>query len=101
MNELIIQYWYFHLPNYILAIMMYSTLGRIALSLFLKPESKNYIYRGFVWLSMPAVYVVNFITPRALPFIIVLILAVLWLYAVRVIFLLALTVAGLAPTTGL
>ena len=62
----------------------------------MKPESQNYIYRAFIWLSKPAVWLTNFITPRALPFIIVLVLTVLWLYVARVALFLGLQLAGLS-----
>jgi len=35
--------WYFHLPNFILAALMYTLLGRVLLSLFLDADSPNYI----------------------------------------------------------
>jgi len=41
----ILTYWYFHLPNFVLAALMYTLLGRALLSLFLDPDSSNYIWR--------------------------------------------------------
>lgn len=98
MLEALLQDWYFHLPNYILAIMMYSALGRLALMPFLRPGTSNYIFRAFVWLSGPAVALASLITPRALPFMVVVIFAALWCYVLRVALLLGLTLAGMAPT---
>jgi YggT family protein len=39
----LLTYWYYHLPDYLLAAVMYTVLGRVALSLFLEPDSSNYI----------------------------------------------------------
>ena len=44
-------YWYFHLPNYALSLVFYALFGRFILSFFLAPDSRNYIYRSFCWLT--------------------------------------------------
>ena len=33
------RYWYYHLPNFVLAALMYTLLGRVLLSLFLDADS--------------------------------------------------------------
>ena len=35
------QHWYFHLPNYALAVLVYTLFGRFVLSLLLSPDTKN------------------------------------------------------------
>ena len=35
--------WYFQLPNFILAALMYTLLGRALLALIVGPDSSNYI----------------------------------------------------------
>ena len=40
-------YWYFHLPNFLLAALMYTLLGRVLLALIVQPDSSNYIWRFF------------------------------------------------------
>ena len=83
MNPLI-QYWYFHLPNFVLAAVMYTLLGRLALSFFVAPDWKNYIWRAFVAITDPAVKLTRFVTPQVLPHVVVLIFAVLWLMLLRI-----------------
>ena len=83
MNPLI-EYWYFHLPNFVLAAVMYTLLGRLALSFFAPPGWKNYIWRAFVRITDPAVQLTRFITPQALPDVVVLIFAVLWIMLLRI-----------------
>jgi len=57
--------WYFHLPNFILAALMYTLLGRALLGLMVQPESTNYIWRAFCRLTDPVVAIVAFVTPKA------------------------------------
>jgi uncharacterized protein YggT (Ycf19 family) len=69
----LLQYWYFHLPNFVLAAVMYSLLGRIILSFFAPLDWKNYIWRAFVRITDPVVRLVRFITPAVLPDVLVLV----------------------------
>lgn len=85
--------WHFQLPNYLLAAVMYSLLGRFLLSIFLPPDSKNYIYRAFVRITDPVLLPVRFITPAAVPYMILLLFAALWTLVLRFALL-----AALAPT---
>jgi len=82
--------WYFQLPNYVLAAVMYSFLGRFILSFFLPPDSKNYIFRAFVRITDPMLAPVRFITPAIVPHMIVLIFAALWTLVLRFVLLVAL-----------
>jgi YggT family protein len=96
----ILQYWYFHLPNFILAAVMYTALGRLVLSFFVPPDWKNYIWRAFVKITDPAVKAARFITPTGVPDVIILIFTILWLVLLRGAFYLALGNFGLLPGVG-
>ena len=48
-------YWYYHLPNFILAALMYTLLGRVLLGLIVGPDSGNYIWRFFCRVTDPVV----------------------------------------------
>ena len=91
------EYWYFHVPNYVLAALMYSLLARFLLSFVFAPDSRNYIYRAFVWLTGPVLAGVRWITPRAVPPLLVVLLAAIWLILVRFALLVGFMTAGLAP----
>src|SRR5204862_3858872 len=65
MTTPLLSYWYYHLPNFVLAAMMYTLLGRVLLSLFVEPESSNYIWRFFCRPTAPVVAVVVSVTPKA------------------------------------
>jgi uncharacterized protein YggT (Ycf19 family) len=93
----IIQYWYFHLPNFILAALMYTLIARLLLSFLAPPNWRNYIWRAFVRLTDPVTGLVRMVTPAALPDIIVLIFAVFWMMILRFGLLLVLGGLGLLP----
>lgn len=94
----LVQYWYFHLPNYALAVMQYAAIGYFLLGLFVDPNWSNYIFRGFKAVSAPAVMVVRFITPTAVPPPLLVVFTILWLTVARVAWLVTLVQLGLAPT---
>ena len=57
-------YWYFHLPNFILAALMYTMLGRVLLGLMVDADSPNYIWRFFCRITDPAIAVISIVTPE-------------------------------------
>jgi hypothetical protein len=90
----------FHLPNYALALLFWTLIGRFMFSLFLPPDSPNYIYRWFRrltgWLLRP----VGFITPSAMPQLALSLVAAFWVAVARVAFFMAMHVAGRVPNVG-
>jgi uncharacterized protein YggT (Ycf19 family) len=96
----LLQYWYFHLPNFVLAAVMYSLLGRIILSFFAPPDWKNYIWRAFVRITDPVVRLVRFMTPAELPDILVLVFAFFWMMAARLALLALLASLNLLPVAS-
>ena len=96
----ILTYWYFHLPNFVLAALMYTLLGRVLLALFLDPDSGNYIWRFFCRLTDPVVGVIALATPKAAPPVVVWLFGVVWLFWLRVLLLYAFLVLGIAPRTS-
>jgi YggT family protein len=93
-------YWWFHVPNLILATLMYTALGRFVLSFIFDAESKNYIWRFFVRLTDPVIRVVGYVTPAAVPPLVVLLFTAVWLFAVRMALLIATGLVGAVPTLG-
>lgn len=90
-------YWYFHLPNYFLSLVFYCLFGRLLLSLFLPPDSPNYIYRSFRWLTDWIYRPVAYVTPSALPPIAIALAAAFWVAMLRVLFFMVLYQFGLTP----
>lgn len=96
----ILSYWYYHLPNFLLAALMYTLLGRVLLSLFLDPDSSNYIWRFFCRVTDPFVGVVAAVTPKAAAPLVVWLFGFVWLFWLRVLLLYVFAIAGAAPRTG-
>jgi uncharacterized protein YggT (Ycf19 family) len=92
--------WHFQLPNYLLAAVMYSFLGRFILSIFMPPDSKNYIFRAFVRITDPLLIPVRYITPAIVPHMIVLLFAMLWTLVLRFVLLIALANTLTPVATG-
>ena len=99
-NPFIAQWW-FHLPNFVLAALMYTMLGRFVLSFLFPPESTNYIWRAFVRLTDPVLRLVRFVTPLVVPPMLVLLFASVWLLAARVALLVLFASIGQMPATGI
>ena len=97
----ILGYWYYHLPNFALAALMYTLLGRVLLSLFIDPGASNYISRFFSQVTDPFVTVVAAVTPKDAAPIVVWLFGFVWLFWLRVLLLYAFLLAGAAgPQTG-
>lgn len=90
--------WYYHVPNYLLAILMYMTLGRLVLSFFFDAGSSNVIWRSFVTVTEPAVWIVAAVTPRITPLPVILVFTAIWLLLMRFAYLTLLLEAGYRPT---
>src|SRR3546814_7620969 len=41
-------YWYFHVPNYVIAALVYTLVARFGLSLFVSRDWQHYIWRFFL-----------------------------------------------------
>jgi uncharacterized protein YggT (Ycf19 family) len=91
-------YWYFHIPNFVLAAVMYTLIGRLLLGFFVPENWDNYIWRAFRAITDPAVRVVRYITPDAIAHPGVLAFAVLWVLVLRVVLYVGLSNLGLMPT---
>lgn len=101
----LIDHWTFHVPNYLLAILMYMALGRFVLSLLFPADAPNVLFRAFVAITEPAVRPVRFITPAAVPHGVVLLFTFFWIFLLRVGFFMVMAANGLIPplvpgTTG-
>lgn len=90
-------FWYYHIPNFILAALMYTLLGRAALSLIVDADSPNYIWRFFCRLTDPVVAAVAMVTPKVAPPLIIWLFGVVWLFWLRVGLLYLFLVTGTVP----
>lgn len=83
----LLPYWYYHLPNFALAVLMYTLLGRALLSLFVDADSPNYIWRFFCRVTDPFIAAIATITPKATAPVVLWLFGVVWLFWLRVILL--------------
>lgn len=100
MNIGFLAYWYYHLPNFILAALMYTLLGRVLLSLFVDADSTNYIWRFFCRFTDPVLALIARVTPRATAPVVLWLFGFVWMFWLRVMLHYGLLTAGLAPKVG-
>lgn len=96
----LLSHWYFHLPNFILAALMYTMFGRVLLGLFMEHDSPNYIWRFFCRVTDPFVAVVALVTPKAAVPVILWLFGLVWLFWLRVGLLYVFLLLGLVPKSG-
>jgi YggT family protein len=96
----LLTYWYYHLPNFVLAALMYTLIGRAILALIVQPDSSNYIWRFFCRITDPVVALVALVTPKAAAPVIIWLFAVVWLFWLRVGLLFLFLLFGAAPRPG-
>ncbi len=92
--------WYFHAPNFILAALMYTLLGRVLLGLMLDHDSQNYIWRFFCRVTDPFIALIAWVTPKAAAPVVLWLFGVVWLFWLRVLLLYGFLLAGVVPRAG-
>lgn len=100
MNNLVIEYWYYFLADYALAVLIYTLLGRLVLSFFLPPDSTNYIWRFFCRITDPFCAAVRFASPAAIHPILIAPLTAAWLFFLRFAMVQVFRNYGLLPPLG-
>jgi YggT family protein len=90
-------HWYFHVPNYLLAALTYTLIGRFILSLVL--DSDTVIVRVFSQITNPVLKAVAAITPKIVPAGLIIIFAIVWLFVLRIAWFFGLRMLGLGPTS--
>jgi YggT family protein len=90
-------HWYFNLPNFVLAALMYTLLGRALLGLMVQPDSSNYIWRAFCRLTDPVIAAIALVTPKATAPVVLWLFGFVWLFWLRVGLLLLFASLGALP----
>jgi uncharacterized protein YggT (Ycf19 family) len=96
-TESFFAHWYFHVPNLIMAALIYSLIGRYLLELFFAKKPDAVILKVFRQITDPVVHLVRAITPAIVPHGLVIVLAVVWLMALRMFLYLTIIAAGVKP----
>ena len=92
-----LRYIYFHIPNYVLAALMYTCFGVFLLDIFFRPGSSNPIYRAFHRIADPFFRLLAPVTPGFLPPFLIPLYAAFWAIFLRMLFYMLLFSWGLAP----
>jgi uncharacterized protein YggT (Ycf19 family) len=93
-------HWYFHIPNLLMAALIYTLIGRYLLTLFFGAGSQAVILRVFASVTDPLLKLVRVITPAVVPNGLVLVLTIAWLMAARMFWYLTCVAAGMRPSLG-
>jgi YggT family protein len=86
-SNLLLASWAYAIPNFILAALMYTLLGRAVLGLMVDHDSKNYIWRFFCRITDPVIAAIRPVTPLATSPVIMWLFGVVWLFWLRVLLL--------------
>jgi YggT family protein len=87
-------------PNFVLAVVMYTMLGRALLGLFVEPDSKNYIWRGFCAITDPVLKLLTPLTPKATAPVVQWLFGFVWMFWLRVLLLLVFVLTGIVRVGG-
>jgi YggT family protein len=98
-TESLIQHWWFHLPNLLLAAMIYTVIGRYILELVFGGKDVV-IVNVFRSVTDPVIKLVRLITPAVVPNGVVIVFTLMWLMAARMLWFLTAVAAGMSPSVG-
>jgi len=90
--------WYYHVPNLILAALIWLLIGRLVLSLLL--GRGNAVVRLLEVVTSPVLGAVGAITPRLVPAGLVIVCAIAWLLAARIALFVAVSATGVRLSMG-
>ena len=98
----LLQHWYFHVPNLILAALMYlmATYFVLMLAFGWTQHAQGAFLRVFHGIVNPVLRTARLLTPRIVPNGIIPVLAVVWLAALRVLLYWGVSLAGIRPDIG-
>jgi len=88
----LLTHWYLHLPSLLLAALIYLLLARLLLSAGL--GRANPVMRLLGALTNPVVTTVGAITPRIVPPAAIIVVAIIWLVAARIVVLMVALAMG-------
>ncbi len=93
-------HWYYHVPDLILAVLIWLLVARFVLDLLPGRGSDNLLVRVVVGMTDPLVRGAGFITPRVVPSLLVIACAAAWLLAARVALFVGVSARGVRLSMG-
>lgn len=91
-------HWYFHIPNLAMAALIYTLIGRYLLEMFLVKSPDAVILKVFRTVTDPIVKLVRLVTPAMVPNGLVIVFAMAWLMAARMLWFLTCVAGGMRPS---
>jgi hypothetical protein len=95
-----LDFWLYFIPNFALAALMYTIIGRYVLSLIFKPDSTMVIWRVFAQATDWFLRFIRSLTPAMVPDGMVMLFSIFWIVFFRILLLIALVIAGFSPLAG-
>ncbi len=95
-----LNHWYFHIPNLVMAALIYTLIGRAVLELLLAKRPGAVLLHVFRSITSQVVGVVRFVTPAIVPDGLVVVFSIVWLLAARILWFLACVAAGMRLSLG-
>ena len=92
--------WYFHVPNLIMAALIYLLAGRAVLELVFAGRYAERLVAILRRLTAPLVRMAGAVTPAAVPSVLVILAAIFWLIAARMFWFMICTALGMRPSLG-
>ena len=92
-------HWYYHVPNLILAALIWLLVGGFVLVLLLGPRQRPLV-RLLDAVTDPVLAAVGAITPRLVPAGLVIVFAIAWLLAARIALFVAVSATGVRLSMG-
>jgi YggT family protein len=87
-------HWYYHVPDLIMAALIWLLIARIALAVALGPGPGNTGVRLLHGITDPVLLGIGAITPRLVPAGLVVVCAIVWLLAARIALFVAVSATG-------
>lgn len=88
-------YWWYHIPNLLLAALIYTLIGRYLLELLFAKKPDVVILKVFRSVTEPAINLVQLVTPHIVPRGLVAVFTVFWLMAARLFWFLTAVAYGM------
>lgn len=99
-GESFFTYWYFHIPNLLMAALIYTLIGRYLLDLLFRKRPDAVIRRVFQSVTDPVLRAIRYVTPAVVPSGLLMVFAIAWLMAARMFWFLTCVAAGMAASVG-
>jgi YggT family protein len=93
-------HWYYHVPDIIMAALIYLLLARLLLSLLWRGHGELLLLRLVNAMTNPVLKVIGALTPRVVPSRLIVLCAMAWLLAARIALFMGVSATGVRLSLG-